>query len=236
MSINTYEINETIKLNKKVIIGDPCYKVDSMETVKNVLPGIYHAFLRIADCNSWGKRISRLMVIHKDYLSKIDYDNSDSYALENNMNGLYTENTNYIGVDSGQAGIYDYAYFHKYENEREYGKPADWYTRVCNMTETPERGGVLDSRCAVSSSGYGDGSYPCTIFRDKHSKEAVAFSIDFEVEYNADEDDEDEYISCGECIYWEENEEGIYVCKCPMGTIHYGEEVSFSDGCEHGER
>ena len=236
MKINTYEIKEIVKLNDKVIIGDPCYSYDSVETIKNVLPGIYHAFLRIADCNSWGNRVSRLMVIHKDYLAKLDYENDDYYALENTFKGLYKENTDYIGVDSGQVGVYDYTYFRKYENERDYGNPNDWYTRVCNETFKPEQGGVLDSRCAVSSSGYGDGSYPCVVFRDKQTKKAVAFMIDYEVEHDSEEEDEDEYITCGECIYCDENEDGEYCCKCPNGSPYYNSEVSFSDGCEHGER
>ena len=183
----------TIKLNKKIVVGDPCYDVDSVNTVKNVKPGIYHVFLRKADANSWGERISRIMVIHQDNLAHIHYEDDDYGALESRFApNLYITDGEIVGVDSGQAGVYDYDYFCRYQNQRDYGVTGDWYNSVCQMTLSKEKGGVMDSRCAVSSSGYGDGGYRNILFHEKATKQVVGIIIDFDVELENYEDDYDD--------------------------------------------
>ena len=188
---------EKIKLNEKVIVGDPCYELRFVSKVKNVLPGVYHTFIRIADCDSWGKRVSRVMAIHEKYLHKIDYQDDSPYALENSHYGLYCLSAyDTIGVDSGQAGIYDYDYFCENEADRDYNNENGWYRRVCNMT-LANKGGNLDARCVVSDSGYGDGSYRTILFQTKDTMKMVAFVIDFDIEYAEDDewfDDDDEEL------------------------------------------
>ena len=199
MKTETKELG-IIKLNKKIVVGDPCYDVDSANTVKNVKPGIYHAFIRKADANSWGERISRIMVIHEDNLHQIHYQDDDFLALENHFApNLFITEGEIVGVDSGQAGVYDYDYFCRFQNQRDYGMPGDWYNNVCQMTLSEEKGGVMDSRCAVSSTGYGDGGYRNILFHEKATKQIVGIIIDFDVELENyendydDEEDEEEY-------------------------------------------
>jgi hypothetical protein len=88
-----------------------------------------------------------------------------------------------VGVDSGQAGIYDEDYYRQYHSEDDCND--DWYGDICDLT-TPF--GTKDGKCVVSSSGYGDGGYDCYLLKDKNN-EVVGFQIVF-IE---DEDEEDEY-------------------------------------------
>lgn len=49
----------------------------------------------------------------------------------------YKENFN-VGVDSGQAGIFDYEYYKKYHSDDNEAEQVDndWYWRVCEITES----------------------------------------------------------------------------------------------------
>lgn len=222
------------KLNGKAVISDPCYSLDSGNVIKNVWPGIYHAFQRECTAGVWGRRVSRLIAVHENFLGAVRYDASDKDDLETFFSGVTCEEGEDAGVDSGQMGIYDYDYFRQNESQRDYHNPSDWYRRVCDTT-TGATGGVIDSRCAVSSSGCGDGCYRTLIFRDKKTRKAVAFAIDFGLEYD-DEDEEDIYITCGECAYCVTDPgTGECRCNCTNGSLYYGETVNSWDGCEHGE-
>lgn len=108
----------TIELNNKVRISDPCYSADEWcaGTLENVLPGKYHCFYQKVDSGDWGVRVASIEVRHENYL-EVDP----------------TEVTNIdVGVDSGQAGIYDFDYFAK-NREDKYGEDA-WYHKICNST------------------------------------------------------------------------------------------------------
>ena len=97
----------TIELNDKVHISDPCYSVDTWcaGTLKNVLPGIYHCFYQKVDNGDWGTRIASIEVRHENYL---DIEPTEVTNID-------------VGVDSGQAGIYDLDYFAK-NREDKYGE------------------------------------------------------------------------------------------------------------------
>lgn len=191
-------ITETIQLNDKVVLGDPCYSLDSMNVVDNVLPGTYRTIIRIVDCNSWGNRVSRLMAFHENYQHRIDYEDNNPETLYNSYTGLTCRDSEIIGVDSGQAGIFDYKYFCENENERDFNDVNSWYRKVCNITIESE-GGCMDNACVVSSSGYGDGGYRSVLFKTKDTNKVVGFVIDFDIEneyeedYDEYDDDEEEY-------------------------------------------
>lgn len=76
-------------------ISDPCYDKDTWcaGTVKKVLPGTWNAKVKKRDAgDGWGNRCIKLIAVHEDYnishlkFKKLDID---------------------VGVDSGQAGIFD---------------------------------------------------------------------------------------------------------------------------------
>lgn len=108
----------SIELNNKVRISDPCYDIDTWcaGTLENVLEGKYNCYMQRVDCCDWGIRVASIEVKHKDYLH-IEPDEVQNID---------------VGVDSGQAGIYDLDYFIK--NREDKNGDDTWYCRVCDST------------------------------------------------------------------------------------------------------
>jgi hypothetical protein len=113
-----------IQLGKKVRISDPCYgtKVWCAGTIDNVKEGLYNVEVEYSDEGDWGTRVKSISVFHPEF-------NWENFSIES---------TDFeVGVDSGQAGIFDYEYYAKYHmdaTEREHVNDA-WYDRMCNLTE-----------------------------------------------------------------------------------------------------
>ena len=154
-----------IELGTEAVVSDPCYdnSVWCMGTVTDVLPGTYKCYMSEKDTGDWGHRIAKLHAIHES-----------EYRQGNELTGIV------VGVDSGQAGIYDKAYFDTTRHDEE------WYHRACDATyhrnpkegEHALTGDVLDGKCTVSSSGYGDGSYKCLVRKNEDGK-VVSITLDF---------------------------------------------------------
>lgn len=147
-----------IELEEKVRITDPCYDLEvwCSGAVENVLPGTYHAIVVKKDEREWGKRVHSLWILHEDYL---DSEPKKRVKFE-------------VGVDSGQAGIFDHAYYEaRQEND-------DWYRKVCDLTLSKVSAGIIDGKGAVSSSGYGDGAYAAYTAQNKEDK-VIGFRIQF---------------------------------------------------------
>ena len=90
-----------------------------------------------------------------------------------------------IGVDTGQVGIYDLAYYRDDNIVRGYPSASSitssdrgehWYKVNSYMTGREPRTGVIPHG-AISSSGYGDGVYPVNILYD--NSQIVGVWIDF---------------------------------------------------------
>lgn len=78
-----------------------------------------------------------------------------------------------IGVDTGQAGIYDAAHFQGGDHD------SKWYRENCRITQLPtDYGGVLPHG-AVAASGFGDGFYEVYVSRDSNVGDIVAVRIEF---------------------------------------------------------
>lgn len=128
--MNNIEINDKgfIALDDKVMVSDPCYGMNTwcQGVVDNVLKGNYKCTVETSDEGEWGRRVSAINVVHEDYVKK---------SLE-----YYKENFE-VGVDSGQAGIFDYEYYKRYHsnaNENEHVDD-DWYWKVCELTVTTKK-------------------------------------------------------------------------------------------------
>lgn len=108
----------TIELEDKVRVSDPCYDVDTWcaGTLENVLQGKYQCYSQDVDAGDWGIRVASIEVRHEDYL---DVEPTELQDID-------------VGVDSGQAGIYDLNYFIKAREDKD-GEDA-WYKRVCDLT------------------------------------------------------------------------------------------------------
>lgn len=110
------------------MVSDPCYGMNTwcQGAINNVLKGNYKCTVETSDEDAWGRRVSAIQVVHADYMNKF---------LE------YSKESFVVGVDSGQAGIFDYEYYKKYhsdDNETEHVND-DWYWRVCELTTTTKK-------------------------------------------------------------------------------------------------
>lgn len=171
-----------IVLGARVMVSDPCYGLGTwcQGVVDNVVPGTYKCHVEYYDDHFWGNRVSAIEVINDSY-----YFNVLDYKEENFE----------VGVDSGHAGIFDYAYYAQHHMDRHEHPHVDdgWYDRVCGLTHVNNRltGNAIDCLGFVSSSGYGDGSYYCYTADDQNGN-VIAIRVEFITE-DDEEYDEDEY-------------------------------------------
>ena len=177
-----------ISLGKSVIVTDPSYDTETwcQAKIDNVKEGQYNTHCEVVDTGDWGNRCSLLMAAHCDY----------------NINKLYWEvHPQEIGVDSGQAGIFDMAYYRKDGRNIEVptvgfdGQPFDrleammkhekegddFYLKMCKLTLSQTKWGGFDNG-VVSSSGYGDGGYILYVAKEEYTGEIIGFCIDFLVQ------------------------------------------------------
>lgn len=136
-----------ISLSNKVIVSDPCYALDTWCTgqLNNVLPGRYKCYRTQADCGEWGQRIVAIEVVHEDY--------ADCLLM-------YTEESFTVGVDSGEAGIWDADYYAQYHSsgDEENEMQKEWYDRVFGYTyvsvPNPEYREFIPNRTKSASENY----------------------------------------------------------------------------------
>ena len=166
----------TILLNTKVVVSDPCYEIPTwcQAIVDNVNPGRYHIHVVKSDEGDWGTRCSHLIAIHEDHCHQNEKFQWKHYPAE-------------IGVDSGQAGIFSIETYRK--DDVFNGQKPDfnytpwkddggemWYAHMCDRTLNNEQWGHYDQG-VVSSSGYGDGVYELLV-ATKNNK-VIGFVINF---------------------------------------------------------
>lgn len=177
-----------INLGKSVIVTDPSYNTETWCQAKldNVKEGEYITHCEIVDTDGWGKRCSLLIASHSSY-------------NVNNLNWeVYPEE---IGVDSGQAGIFDMAYYRKDGLDIEVpkvgfdGQPFDrldeimksenegddFYLKMCKFTLSEKKWGGFENG-VVCQSGYGDGGYILYVAREEYSGKIIGMCIDFMVQ------------------------------------------------------
>lgn len=174
---------KTITLSDKVRVSDPCYDNDvwCKTMLTGVLPGKYKVEVERSNEGDWGNRVARLFVKHEDY----SHSNNWEYHSE-------------IGVDSGQAGIFcessyrndelaagittpplDCPFVIPFTNEGDV-----WFDKMCNFTLAGESWGTYDSG-VVTSSGFGDGSYPLEVVRESNG-----YIVGMMITYISNEDEE----------------------------------------------
>jgi len=152
---------------------DPCYGIDTWCAGDvEVIPGKYNAAVWRDTIDDWGRRVHALMVWHVD--------------KDRPMDGAPWEKTDIDGgVDSGQFGFFDKAKFQGRDADE------DVYSQICDQTLTAACVGKLEWG-AVSSTGFGDGSYPVYALRDADGK-AYALKAVYIGDDEEDEEGEDDY-------------------------------------------
>lgn len=161
---------EIITLKDKVRVTDPCYDRDTWcaGTLSNVKPGQY-----VCEPDYTDGRVASIEAVHRDCGSEMLFWNEMNFE---------------VGVDSGQAGIFDYDDFIAHVDERDYGS-GDWYSQCCELTCNEDMCGIINGVGFVSESGYGDGVYTCYVAKNEEGQ-IVGIKIVF-IDYD-DEDDEDD--------------------------------------------
>ena len=182
-----------IEVDGQVMVSDPCYEpgVWCQGIIKNMLPGSYRVCGEIADCATWGQRVSKIWILHEKYTEAPPNFNEEDFE---------------VGVDSGQAGIYNLEYYLQQWADKKTSE--EWYGRVCDETYTELNGfsfEALDDKCVVSSSGYGDGGYYCRTSRNNDGK-IVYVEIDFGVVDDEDDEFEDYEEDCDDSYDDDNNE------------------------------
>jgi len=148
----------------RAIVSDPCYEPGTWcsGVIKNVQFGEWVGYTEIINADFWGARVTRLVALHSEYL-----DVPFNWKLEETID---------VGVDSGQAGIFDAVH---YENVQDRDS---WREQIAHKIFSSSNKGQASctSRGITSSSGFGDGGYPChTIIVDG---KVVGILIDFMVD------------------------------------------------------
>lgn len=171
---------QTFTINSgKVRITDPCYDMDTWcaGDIENVRNGKWLAFIHTSDENVWGIRVADLQVVEENFYNK---------AIEPNW--IKTDID--VGVDSAQAGIFDYDFYANMEGHgKDLSEHGKFYDKICELTGSRRQFGVVDFGVA-SRTGFGDGGYTCYIA--KEGDEVVAIKLIYigdEDEYNEDEDE-----------------------------------------------
>jgi hypothetical protein len=130
--------------NGKIVVSDPCY--DSGDVRLLALNGKWLAAVRKTKEDVWGERVASVLVHHEGF---------------DPIGKKYNEDVKYIGVDSGQAGVFD---------SEAYNASGNFYDSCCSATNK-DFGFV--SGGFVTTSGYGDGGYPARVYRHHGKAEAV---------------------------------------------------------------
>lgn len=159
MDVKKFEIE-----SGKVIVSDPCYEVGTwcMGVLENVKKGAWLATVEHSYEGRWGKRVAELIAFHESCTQ---------------LDSLTTEKTNIVvGVDSGQAGIFDEKYYRNdtvlpknfIEENNEYEEDY-WYEFCCYSTVIEERWDVIPYG-VVSCAGFGDGPYSCYVHKNDNQE------------------------------------------------------------------
>ena len=179
-----------ITLSSEVIVTDPCYDTETWCQAKldDVLPGNYIVDCIRHDTGDWGVRNAKLIAVHEKH-----YEEAKDEIFLN-----WEIHPKEIGVDSGQAGIFDMKSYRVDGLEMEVPektfdgktfelpieeKGDEWYNKMCKFTLSENMWGYYDGG-VVCRSGYGDGAY--TLYVAKDEGKIIAMMIDFhvvEVEY-----------------------------------------------------
>ena len=110
------ETGHDIELGDTVVISDPCYDLLPWccGVLENVKPGTWHTKAENININGWGDRCSALIAWHES-VEEPDKDDFEKTDIN-------------VGVDSGQAGIYDYKHYKIIKDDRE--RDEQWYDNI----------------------------------------------------------------------------------------------------------
>ena len=160
---NMIDLGSFEVVSGKLAVSDPCYEVDvwCRGELENCRTGTWVASVLEKHMGSWGHRICKLIAVHEDYVNE-KMSKGQCMGFD-------------VGVDSGQAGLFDASHYRDdavlptHDKLKDKDPSEIWYDHCCNITLSPLSAGVLPYG-VVSSSGYGDGSYDCFVCRNEYGQ------------------------------------------------------------------
>ena len=175
-AVGTFEVT-----SGKIVISDPCYE---REIIAAELPAKNGKWEAETYFNS-DDRVSHLIVHHENYPINNEHE-GDVAPFD-------------VGVDSGQAGVFDSDFYrndeavaHLTDEDRHYKEDKiredePWYSWCCDRTLGADCAGIVPHG-AVSSSGYGDGCYECRLVKDTYTPDYPVVGVI--IEFISEEDHE----------------------------------------------
>lgn len=159
-------LGEFVNQSGKFVVSDPCYDEGTwcMGRLEDIKTGTWKSHVVKSDEGIWGVRCAELIATHISVknIDRLDWELCDFI----------------VGVDSGQAGIFDLEYYnHDYGDTKFYNFSSLLHLFCCELTLSDESAGNLKYG-TVSASGLGDGSYDCFAARNSDGK-IIAVKIVF---------------------------------------------------------
>ena len=166
MRCNYHKLGQFELTGSDMRISYPCYEKSTWCSgmISDCLPGRWDAAVSYLDEGKFGTRVALLTAKHSETVRSFALCNQfradDEYIYY--QPGWKICNLS-VGVDSGQAGIFDDAHYrddHVFDGlpEAEHDFQTVWYSHCCDLTLGKQQAGVIPYG-VVSSSGYGDGCY-----------------------------------------------------------------------------
>ncbi|MGE5701310.1 MAG: tetratricopeptide repeat protein [Clostridia bacterium] len=164
-----------------LIVSDPCYDLGvwCSGAIENAATGTWNAVVDKVDTGDSGMRCSALLVTHESCVNPDDLEWKSCEFI--------------VGVDSGQAGIFDHDVYKQDDTVEGITlfMPEDkWYSSCCDLTIGEIGAGVINGG-AVSSSGFGDGAYKAYMAQDDDGQ-VIGATIVFLTEQDLQEKEEPE--------------------------------------------
>src|ERR1035437_7204309 len=151
-------------ISGRIVASDPCYEIGTW--CQGVLDGVRKGKW-VADVlvDQKTQRIAEIIVHHQEWT---------------NLSSSWIEAPFEVGVDSGQAGVFDAQHYRDDSVVMNAGRKAKeiicpeepWYSICCDRTLSSQSAGIIPYG-AVCSSRYGDGAYRCYTQKDNNNEIAV---------------------------------------------------------------
>ena len=195
-----------IKEGQNLVISDPCYELKGV--IKNSQDG--YLFVREAKSGTW------TYDFNEDTKTLNVYELSSEFCIKDDgIDNYIFDEVVYIGVDSGQFGVFLEDSFNKNELingidlENSFTDLSPWYRSCCIVTTTGDRVGFIPNGF-VSGTMHGDGCYPVGIKYEKGTRKAKYIRVitDYMCEHC---NKEESLCDCSECEHCRRKEDD---CDC----------------------
>ncbi|MEF3354954.1 DUF4241 domain-containing protein [Paenibacillus sp. GYB006] len=147
IQLGNFEVN-----SGQLVVADPCYELDTNTVIMGVLElaanGTWNTEVEKVEIPDWGEANAKLTAYHQSVAEQ-------GASLE------WIKCPFVVGVDSGQAGIFDRNQYRVSEVSNLDGNAdtdSEWYLACCDITDNGEEAGILTGG-VVSRTGMGDGAY-----------------------------------------------------------------------------